>query len=136
MFTNGISHQTGAVVLLVDDEDSIRRLVRLLLESRGYVVLDASDGLEGLAVCRTHPGPIDILLSDVIMPNLDGRALAAAAMELRPELKVLLMSGYGGDMVLDHRAGDRMTFLQKPFTCAALEQKVRTALEDSRSAAA
>jgi CheY-like chemotaxis protein len=135
MFNNGALHQRGQVVLLVDDEESIRRLVRLILESRGYVVLDASDGLEGLAVCRTWPGPIDILLSDIVMPRLDGRALAAAAMELRPELKVLLMSGCSDDPVLDHRAGAGMTFLQKPFTSATLERKVRTAL-DSRAAAA
>ncbi len=62
MFTNAL-HQTGEVVLLVDDEDSIRKLVRMILESRGYTVLDASDGAEGLAVCRNHPGRIDLLLS-------------------------------------------------------------------------
>ena len=119
----------------MDDEDSIRKLVRMILESRGYTVLDASDGVEGLAVCRNHPGRIDLLLSDIIMPKLDGRALAAGALEMRPDMRVLLMSGYDEDMVFDKSLCRRTGFLQKPFTPAALEKKLRATL-DSRAAAA
>ena len=125
----------GEVVLVVDDEDCIRHIVRLILEARGYLVLDASNGLEGLAVCRNHLGRIDILLSDIVMPKLDGCALAAEAVELRPGLKVLLMSGYSDPAVMAKGSFRTAPFLQKPFTMAALEQKVRSVL-DSRPAAA
>ena len=123
----------GEVVLLVDDEASIRRLVRTLLEAIGYVVLDAGNGLEGLAVCRTHPGPIDVLVSDVVMPVLGGCELAAGAVELRPDLRVLLMSGHCEEAVLD-RVPAGTAFLQKPFTSMALAQKVRATLDARRHA--
>jgi two-component system cell cycle sensor histidine kinase/response regulator CckA len=121
--------KTGKVVLLVDDEDSIRRLVRTILEGMGYVVLDAGNGLEGLAVCRAHEGPIDILISDVTMPELDGRDLAASARELRPDLKVLLMSAHSEEVVFERRVAPGTAFLQKPSTSMVLERKLRATLD-------
>jgi len=120
------------VVLLVDDEAPIRRMLRIILEASGYVVLDAEDGMEGLTLCRNHPGPIDVLLSDVDMPRLGGHGLAAGARELRPELKILLMSALSEDVVFDRPTVQGTGFLQKPFTSAALERKLRAAL-DSQS---
>jgi DNA-binding NtrC family response regulator len=135
MFTRRGSGINGEVVLLVDDEDSIRRLVRIILESRGYVVLDACNGLEGLAVCRAHTGPIHLLLSDLTMPKLGGRDLAVGALQLRPALKVLFMSGCSEDVVPDRLVEAGVAFLQKPFTAQALEQKVRDTLDYRTEAA-
>ena len=115
------------VVLLVDDEECIRGLVRCILEETGFVVMDASNGQEALDMCKAHPGPIDILLSDVELPELGGRELAAGARELRPGLRILLMSGLGEEDVFDHRVPAGTAFLQKPFTSNALRQKVRAA---------
>ena len=75
------------VVLLVEDEDAIRRLARIILVKSGYVVLEARNGREGLALCEAHQGPIDLLLTDVVMPELGGRELAQAALKLRPGLE-------------------------------------------------
>ena len=118
------SSATGAVVLLVDDEPSIRKLVRVILEDSGYVVLDAANGLEGLALCRAHPGPIHVLLSDIVMPELGGHGLAARALELRPALKVLFMSGYTQEPAFGAPVGPVHAFLQKPFSSIALKQKL------------
>jgi len=137
MSTDNRSTQTGAVVLLVDDEPAIRRLVRMILEESGYVVLDAANGLEGLAVCRAHPGHIDVLLSDLVMPELGGHELAARALELRPALKVLFMSGYTPEGAVDQPFRNDDAFLQKPFSSIALRQKIRGTLDsDSLSAMA
>src|SRR6202040_362336 len=88
------------VVLLVEDEESLRTLARVILEARGYEVLDACNGRDGLALCEAHQGPIDLLLTDVMMPQLGGRELAEGAVKLRPSLKVLFMSGHTEDVVL------------------------------------
>jgi CheY-like chemotaxis protein len=122
-----IAAAAGDVVLLVDDEAGIRRLVRTILEAYGYVVIDACNGLEGLALCQTHAGRIDLLLSDIRMPELDGRELAQGALKLRPGLRILLMSGY--DEVVEENGISRGNgFLQKPFTPWALVQKVRATM--------
>jgi CheY-like chemotaxis protein len=114
------------VILLVEDEDALRQLVRHILEGRGYRVHEARNGREGLAVCATHDGRIDLLLTDVSMPELGGRELARGARELRPEVKVIFMSGHAPDLA------PIQTFLQKPFTSRALTQKVRETLDSSR----
>jgi len=123
------------VVLLVEDEDSVRKLARMILEGSGYVVLDASNGREGLALCETHQGRIDLLVSDVVMPELGGRELAEGALKLRPGLKVMFMSGHTQDVVLKEGIANGTAFLQKPFTPAALAKKVRETLDsDARPA--
>jgi signal transduction histidine kinase/ActR/RegA family two-component response regulator len=128
-------HET---ILLVEDEEMVRVLARKILESSGYVVYDARDGTEGLAFCQTHPGSIDLLLSDVVMPGLGGRELAERVVGLRPGLKVMFMSGHTQDVLLKEGVQQGgAAFLQKPFTPSALAQKVREALDsDSGSAAA
>jgi CheY-like chemotaxis protein len=121
--------RAAKVVLLVEDEAPIRRMLRMILETSGYVVLDAGDGVEGLALCRNHPGPIDVLLSDVNMPRLGGHELAAGAREMRPELKVLLMSALSEESVFERPAVAGAAFLQKPFSSVALERTLRATLD-------
>lgn len=116
------------VVLLVDDENAIRKMVRLILERAGYVVLDAGNGKEGLQVCQSHPGRIDLLLSDIVMPELSGCELAEGALRLRPQLKIIFMSGYHDDTVLDGDVRRSAAFLRKPFTPGDLAITVGAAL--------
>ena len=119
-------------VLLAEDEDAVRRLVQRALEHHGYRVLVARNGEEAAAIERTHIGPIDLLITDVVMPGMNGRELADLVKPRRPQLKVLYMSGYTNDEVVRHGvilARDR--FLQKPFTPPGLLTIVRTALDAS-----
>src|SRR5471030_3256471 len=97
----GKAPRGSEVVLLVEDEDAVRKLARIILEASGYVVLDARNGRECLALCETHHGPIDLLVTDVMMPELGGRELAEGAIKLRPGLKVMFMSGHTEDTVLN-----------------------------------
>jgi PAS domain S-box-containing protein len=119
----------GETILLVEDEEDLRRLARQILTLHGYTVLAAMNGQEALRLAEAHPGPIDLLVSDVVMPGMDGRQLAARIAARRPGLKVLFMSGYTDDAVLRHGilASDA-AFLQKPFALEALPLRVRRAL--------
>jgi signal transduction histidine kinase len=115
-------------VLLVEDEPGVRKLVGEVLRSRGYTVLDAGDGVEALRVAGGYEGPIDLLVTDVVMPHLSGRALGEHLTALRPALKVLYLSGHTDEAVLRHGVHARAAFLQKPFTPDALAAKVRAVL--------
>ena len=117
------------VVLLVEDEEAIRGLTRMILQERGYVVIDACNGREGLTLCETHHGPIHLLVTDVVMPELGGRELAEAALKLRPGMKVIFISGHTQDVVLKEGVQKGSAFLQKPFTPFGLAQKVRETLD-------
>jgi len=120
-------------VLLVEDEDAVRALGRIVLRQAGYNVLDAGNGAEALQVCAAYRGPIHLLLSDVVMPEFGGRELAERLVEEYPEMKVLFMSGYTDDAVVRHGVlRDEVAFLQKPFTPAALARKVRDVLDTAR----
>ncbi|MDY3562233.1 PAS domain S-box protein [Gemmata sp. JC673] len=117
-------------VLVVEDDDRVRRLARIALQRFGYTVLDAPNAEEALRVCERPDPPIDLLLTDVVMPEMGGRELAEVVARLRPGIKVLYVSGYADDAVVRHgvlRA--EVAFLQKPFTPAALAEKVRSVLE-------
>jgi CheY-like chemotaxis protein len=121
--------------LLVEDEDAVRKLARTILETRGYVVLEAGNGREGLALCEAHQGPIDLLVTDVVMPELGGRELAEGVLKVRPGMKVMFMSGHTQDVVIKEGVQKGTAFLQKPFTPAGLAQEVRETLDAaSRSA--
>jgi signal transduction histidine kinase/CheY-like chemotaxis protein len=123
-------------VLLVEDEESVRELVRLTLASRGYKVLEAENGEGGLRIAETCKEPIDILITDVVMPGIGGRELAKKLLALRPGISVLYLSGYTEDAVITHGAlAPGTAFLQKPFTLQSLAEKVREVLR-SRSAPA
>jgi CheY-like chemotaxis protein len=120
------------IILLVEDEDIIRILTRTILEAYGYKVLEACNGHEGLSVCEANEGPIDLLLSDIVMPGLSGRELADRAMELRPGMKLLLMSGYAPDVILKEGIHQSTAFLPKPFNPAELARKVRDTLDSDK----
>jgi len=100
------------------------------------VVLDARNGREGLALCEAHQGPIDLLVTDVVMPELSGRELAEGALKLRPGLKVMFISGHTQDVVLKEGVAKGTPFLQKPFTPAGLAQKVRETLDSAAGSVA
>ena len=114
---------------MVEDEDSVRKLGRTILEASGYVVLDARNGREGLALCENHPGPIDLLVTDVVMPELGGCELAQGARKLRPGIKVIFLSGHTQDVVLKEGVKKGTAFLRKPFSPVELAQKVREVLD-------
>jgi len=121
-------------ILLVEDEDMVRSLAREILEAHGYAVSEARDSTEALRVCHTHSGSIHLLVTDVVMPGMSGRELAARLGTIHPETKVLYMSGYTDDAVVRHgvlNAG--LAFLQKPFTANAFLCKVREVLDSTSS---
>jgi signal transduction histidine kinase/ActR/RegA family two-component response regulator len=117
------------VVLLVEDEDQVRKLASKILQRCGYVVLEARDGREGLSVCKAHQGKIDLLLSDVVMPEVGGRDLAQRILTMRPDIKVLFMSGHTQDVILKEGVKAGTAFLQKPFAPTDLAHKVREVLD-------
>ncbi|HKQ62237.1 MAG TPA: PAS domain S-box protein [Candidatus Polarisedimenticolaceae bacterium] len=117
-------------VILAEDEDGLRTLTRHVLQSCGYTVLEATGGSEALQLCQNHAGPIELLVTDVVMPEMSGRQLAERLQAARPGIKVLYLSGYTEDAMLRHgvqRA--EAAFLQKPFTPGALARKVREVLD-------
>ena len=119
------------VILLVEDEDAVRRLARLILETSGYVVLDARNGREGLALCEAHQGSIDLLVSDVVMPELGGRELAEGALKLRPGMKVMFMSGHTQDVVLKEGVREGNRVFAKAFYARRTRAKVRETLDSA-----
>ena len=124
------SYRGSETVLLVEDEESLRRLTRQFLEQSGYHVIEAANGSLALEVVQEHLGPIHLLLSDVVMPGMSGPALAAMLAPLHPETKVLYVSGYTGRFAVHNGLLDaRMRLLQKPFSKDGLLQKVRQTLD-------
>jgi PAS domain S-box-containing protein len=116
-------------VLLVEDEDSVRELVRETLVARGYNVLEAENGESGLQVAEAYPNRIDMLITDVVMPGIGGRELAKRLLLMRPTLSVLYLSGYTEDAIVHQGGlGPGTAFLQKPFTLQNLARKVREVL--------
>ncbi len=119
-------------VLLVEDEEPLRRATAEFLTLRGYSVLQARDGLDALSVAKNHRAPIHVTVTDVVMPHMSGGELAKELEMLCPETRVLFVSGYAGQTVLDHKVVDvENNFLQKPFTLKQLAGKVRTVLDHS-----
>lgn len=116
-------------ILLVEDEESVRQLVRETLAARGYQVLEADDGQKALAISKSHAGPIHMLLTDVVMPGMSGRELAKQLAETHPQTRILYLSGYTEDAIVHQGVLDSGTaFLQKPFTLQMLSRKVREVL--------
>ena len=120
-------------ILLVEDEPMVRELAKDFLEEYGYRVLTAANGSEGLQVCEDFPEPIDLIITDVIMPQMSGRELAERARTLRPGTRVLYMSGFTDDAVVRHGViADEMCFIQKPFSPDSLAAKAREILDGAR----
>ena len=125
--------KSAATILLVEDEISIRSLARTVLEEQGHTVLEAVDAVDAMKLSDRHQGPIHLLLTDVVMPGMNGFELASRLSSLRPEMKLFFMSGYmGGSAAQSGPKPKGAFFLEKPFLPDALEQKVREALDEPR----
>jgi PAS domain S-box-containing protein len=118
-------------ILLVEDEGTLRNVCRVYLESKGYTVLEAGNAKAAMKICQNHDGPIHVLVTDMVMPGLGGLELAKSALEMRPALSVVLVSGYT-DRALDREAISFAKFLQKPFSFDALARTVRSLLDKNR----
>jgi two-component system cell cycle sensor histidine kinase/response regulator CckA len=121
-------------ILVVEDEDAVRNLVRQILLSKGYTVLEASNGVDALLLLEQHSQPIHLIITDVIMPFMSGKEFADKAIGKHKDMKVLFMSGYTDETVLPHGVFDPgAAFIQKPFTTASLALKVRELLDNKTS---
>jgi CheY-like chemotaxis protein len=120
-------------ILLVEDENDVRALAREVLERHGYTVLEASDGLQALHRYEAGAAGIDMILTDVVMPRMSGRELVDRVRAIRPDMRVLYMSGYTEDAILRHGVHDASTvLLGKPFAPTALLAKIREVLDRRR----
>jgi two-component system, cell cycle sensor histidine kinase and response regulator CckA len=127
--------QGSETILLVEDDELVRELARGILEANGYCVVVAENGGAALLACEQHTGGIDLVLTDVVMPQMSGRELVERLAKVRPGLKVLYFSGYTSGVVLhDDVVGSGAAFLQKPFSAAALGSKVREVLDATAQA--
>ena len=131
------SPQGCETLLLVEDEAAVRQSAREFLTLKGYVVLEAKNGEDALRIARDYEGPIDLMITDVVMPHMGGATLAGQLAAERPRMKVLFVSGYAENTVLRHGAIDvTNSFLQKPFSLKALARKIREVLQTEFAAAA
>jgi len=120
---------SGATLLLVEDEASVRAIVREMLVASGFNVLEAATGPEALAVAQRTQRPIDLVITDVVLPGMSGGELAERLRAVRPALRVLYTSGHSDEAIVRHGVSrSESTFLQKPFTYEAFVEKVREAL--------
>jgi CheY-like chemotaxis protein len=116
-------------ILVVDDDQWVRMLARDVLAGEGYRVLEGSDGQDAIRVAAEHPGPIHLLLSDVMMPGMNGCDLAAGLTALLPGMKVLFMSAYDRDFLVSHGMNPIGPVITKPFTTEYLSRRVRIVLD-------
>jgi signal transduction histidine kinase len=124
-----IAPRGSETILIAEDADLVRQLTREILEVRGYNVIEASNGEQALQICRAYDGTIHLTLSDVVMPGMTGRELAEQIVQLRPDMKVLLMSGYTDKISKSGFLHPGLHFIEKPFTSNSLALKVRDVLD-------
>ena len=123
-----------STILVVDDEEPVRTLVKRVLESRGYRVLEAGDGAEALRVAEAYPSIIHLLLTDIVMPHGNGVSLSRTLVAKRPEMSVIYMSGYRADtLLLVAEVVSPKRLLTKPFTVEALVDQIQMTLNASMS---
>ncbi|HKV42829.1 MAG TPA: PAS domain S-box protein, partial [Blastocatellia bacterium] len=125
--------QGSETILLVEDEDMVRKLACETLRMNGYIVMEARNGGEALLMCEQLSGHIDLMLTDVVMPQMNGRQLAERLGPLHPEMKVIYMSGYTDDILLHTGLGSKVEFIQKPFGPDGLAHKVREVLDSGNA---
>jgi two-component system sensor histidine kinase EvgS len=119
----------GETILVVEDETDILELIRTMLEQQGYRVLTAASPSEALALARRHPGAIDLLITDIVLPEMNGRDLNRHLASLFPNLKVVFMSGYTANVIAHHGVLEQgVHFIQKPFSRKDLAVKIKEAL--------
>jgi CheY-like chemotaxis protein len=117
-------------ILVVEDQEEVRTLIRKILEARGYRVLAAANGAAALQAAALHPGPIHLLLSDVIMPGMSGREVSRLLTPTRLSMRTLYVSGYTDESIVQHGVLEpEVEFLQKPFTAEGLLRRVREVLD-------
>jgi CheY-like chemotaxis protein len=124
---------SSETALVVEDNEAVRIMLCRILRTLGYTVLEAGVGSEARALCNQHVGPIHILISDIVMPEMSGIDLALELMGSRPNMKILMMSGYSGIALMSQgepRPG--MSFMEKPFTSDSVARKVRELLDEKR----
>ncbi len=127
-----VSCDGGETILLVEDEDLVRQIARRILQKHGYTILEARDGNEALHLLEEHQGPVDLMLTDLVMPGLGGLELARRLITRRPNLKVLFMSGYAENGIADKApSGQELAYIQKPFAAQVLAREVRKVLDAS-----
>jgi DNA-binding NtrC family response regulator len=119
-----MTEETPFIVLLAEDEPMLRQVVGVTLRHAGFTVVEAADGIAGLEVLRSKT-PIDVLLTDIKMPGLNGYQLAEAGLSLRPSMKVMLMTGYADEAIPDTIRQASIPILRKPFNFANLASTVR-----------
>jgi two-component system cell cycle sensor histidine kinase/response regulator CckA len=120
---------SGETILIVEDEEGVRKLVQYTLSECGYHCLMAADAESALRMAGAHAGQIDLLLTDVVLPGMNGRLLAEKLVQARPGTKVLYMSGYTDNAIVHHGVLDAGTeFINKPFSAQTLKHRVREAL--------
>jgi DNA-binding NtrC family response regulator len=125
-------HET---ILLVEDEPAILEMTRMILESLGYTVMTSATPGEAIHLAEEHVGEIHLLMTDVVMPEMNGRDLAKVLLTRHPHLQCLFMSGYTADIIAHQGVLDaEVNFIQKPFSINALSSKVRKALDASPEA--
>jgi len=123
-------HRGGETILLVEDEEEVRKLAVRILERQGYTVLEACDGEEALFLCKERKGPIHLILTDVVMPQMGGPGLVGQLKQVRQDFKVLYMSGYTDNSITHQGVLEKgMNYIQKPFTIDGLIRKVRGVLD-------
>ena len=119
----------GTTILLVEDDPVMRRLTSQMLTVQGHFVLEADDGKEALELAHSHPGHIDLVLTDVVMRGISGPELVLRLMESHPETRFLYMSGYTGELVADHGLSEGIALLEKPFSRTSLLSSIEAALQ-------
>ncbi len=128
----GDSFEGGETILIVEDEREVLDVATRALEMHGYTILTADSPARGLDIAKSHPETIDLLLTDVVMPEMNGRQLQEQVKTLRPDIHTLFMSGYTADVIEEHGGtGEEQHLLHKPFTISELIQSVRKALDDA-----
>jgi CheY-like chemotaxis protein len=126
----GAAERGTETIMVVEDDERVRDLVRLMLESKGYEVLTAAGADEATQLCAERPGEVDLLLTDVIMPGVNGRVLAERLAAGSPAMRILFMSGYSDEAVYRHgEISPNAAFIEKPFTDRLLARKVREVLD-------
>ena len=120
-------------ILIVEDDDGLRKFAQKVLQQHGYKVLDAENGEDALRVSEEHDGQIDLMITDVVMPKMGGKEAADRLQPLYPQMKVIYMSGYTDNAIVEHGVlAPGLSFLQKPFTPESMARKVREILDDGK----